>query len=557
MLSLYTGFGVVIAALLALVLVQRRSLASCRKKLSSRLSLGELQGEKLRAIFTGIADGIMVLDADYKLQDWNHHFPEFVGVPADLLRVGMGIEEILRAQAIAGEFGPVDIDAEVARRTAIIKTAATVGTVERHRPNGRTIELRRSLMPGRGLVTLYTDITARRDAERQLRQAQKMEAIGQLTGGIAHDFNNLLMIILGNIQLGRTCLEAENVVRAVHHLDTASNGANRAATLVARLLAFARQQPLQPQEVDVNHVVTGMADLLRHSLGSGIGLETVLAGGLWRATIDPHQLENALLNLAINARDAMGADGKLTIETANTRLDAAYAAEHTEVTPGQFVMVAVSDNGTGMTEEEISRAFEPFFTTKEVGRGSGLGLSQVFGFIKQSGGHVKIYSELGAGTSVKLYLPRSADASTELVEHVDFGADIPRARQGESVLVVEDDADVLEFSVEALESLGFQVVGAPDAAAALEVVAGRPELSLLFTDIELPGLNGQDLAKHASDLRPELPVLFTTGYATNAVVHQGMLRPEIECLNKPFTLAELANRVRSTIDGASVKDGAR
>ena len=544
----YVGLGAAIMVSAVLLLVQWRKLAACSEALTARTTQAQVLDDKLQAIFTGIADGIMVLDANHKLRDWNPHFPEFVGLSPELLYPGMDIAEILRFQAIAGEFGDVDVEEEVARRTSRIKTIATIGTVERTRPNGRVLELRRSPMPGGGLVTLYTDVSERRHAEQQLRQAQKMEAVGQLTSGIAHDFNNLLMVIIGNIELGRNCMEAENMIRAVHHLETARSGANRAVTLVMRLLAFARQQPLQPQDVDVNQVVSGMSDLIRHSVGSGIDVETVLAGGLWQAVIDPHQLENALLNLSINARDAVGPDGKLTIETANTRLDAAYAAEHAEVTPGQFVMVAVSDNGSGMTEEEIGRAFEPFFTTKEVGKGSGLGLSQVFGFIKQSGGHVKIYSELGAGTTVKLYLPRSSDASPGVSESSDPPAEMPRAKAGECVLVVEDDPDVLEFSMEALQSLGYHVIGVPEASAALDVIADRLEISLLFTDIELPGLNGQDLVKHVSKLRPELPVLYTTGYATSAVVHRGILDANTASLNKPYTLTELAARVRASLD---------
>jgi signal transduction histidine kinase/CheY-like chemotaxis protein len=513
-----------------------------------------IQTAKMDAILQGMPDGVLVVDADFKLVEWNERFPEFAGVPSEMLRVGLDMSDVLRAQAVAGEFGPVDVEAEVERRMALLRSGGSTGVIERARPNGKTLELRRNLLPEGGFVTLYTDISARRQAETQLRQAQKMEVVGHLTGGVAHDFNNLLMVILGNLELAVQALGTSNLVRAQRKLEVAQGGAQRGAALTQRLLAFSRRQNLDPQPVEANKILSSMSELLRHSIGSAIELETVLAGGLWEAVVDPNQLENALLNLAINARDAMPGGGKITVETANTFLDAAYAASNDEVKAGQYVMVAVSDGGIGMTPDQAARAFEPFFTTKGIGKGSGLGLSQVFGFIKQSNGHVKIYSEPGAGTTVKLYLPRLIRDDEAATETVVQDTSVPRARTGECILVVEDDQDVLAFSTDALETLGYSVVSAKDAEQALAILGGRADVTLLFTDVELPGANGPELVKEALSQRPGLAVLYTTGYTANAVVHRGILDREVTSLNKPFTVAQMAATVRETIDGAILED---
>jgi signal transduction histidine kinase/CheY-like chemotaxis protein len=549
---------VLAALLMALLMRERRARHCSDRDLAVMADRVRAQAVKSDAILKGMPDGILVMDGNLRLIEWNAHFPEFAGVPGEILRVGLSISDVLRAQAAAGEFGPVDVEAEVERRMALLRSGGSTGVIERTRPNGSTLELRRNPLPEGGFVTLYTDISARRQAESQLRQAQKMEAVGHLTGGVAHDFNNLLMVILGNLELAHQALGASDVVRAQRKVEVAQGGAQRAAALTQRLLAFSRRQNLDPQAVDANRIVSSMSELLRHSIGSGIELETVLAGGLWEAVVDPNQLENALLNLAINARDAMPGGGKVTVETANTSLDAAYAARHDEVTAGQYVMVAVSDGGAGMTPEDAARAFEPFFTTKGVGKGSGLGLSQVFGFIKQSSGHVKIYSEPGAGTTVKLYLPRLVPRLVNDGDPVAGTAapepDAPRARAGERILVVDDDLDVLAFSVDALETLGYSVIGAKDAQQALAILGERTGITLLFTDVELPGANGPELVKAALRQRPSLAALYTTGYTANAVVHRGILDREVRSLNKPFTLAELATTVRETIDGAILED---
>jgi len=393
---------------------------------------------------------------------------------------------------------------------------------------------------------LRAQIEQRENAEAALRQVQKMEAMGQLTGGIAHDFNNLLQVIIGNLEV----LQRRNLVAnddAKRMVASAVRGAERASTLTQRLLAFARRQPLNPKALDVNKLVNGMSELLHRTLGESITIETVLTGGIWRVAADANQLENALLNLAVNARDAMEAGGKLTIETGNAFLDEAYAQAN-EVTPGQYVLIAVTDTGTGMPDDVRAKAFEPFFTTKDVGKGSGLGLSQVYGFIKQSDGHAKIYSERGEGTTIKLYLPRLTTSGDGVQADVEQPV-LPLGSTDRLVLVVEDDADVRSHAVAILHELGYQVLEAADGPTALRTLEAQPEIKLLFTDVGLPGgLNGRQLADEARRRDPSLLVLFTTGYARNAIVHQGRLDPGVELITKPFTFAALARKVNAIFE---------
>jgi PAS domain S-box-containing protein len=407
-----------------------------------------------------------------------------------------------------------------------------------------------------GFAKVTRDVSEHREtqialqkAQEQLVQAQKMEGIGQLTGGVAHDFNNLLTIILGNLETLQRGLQASNLdaARLARSTDNALRGAQRAAALTQRLLAFSRRQPLDPKPVDVSRLVSSMSDLLRRTIGEQIAIEAVLAGGLWRAHVDPNQLEVAILNLAVNARDAMPAGGKLTIETANAYLDEGYAAVQAEVVPGQYVVICVSDTGVGMTKQVLARAFEPFFTTKDVGQGTGLGLSQVYGFVKQSGGHIKIYSEPQQGTTVKLYLPRlhgNADIVSEPDQRV-----LPRSGDAETILVVEDDDDVRAYSKEILRELGYSILEAGTGAAALRVLDAHPEIDLVFTDVGLPGgMNGRQLADEARKRRPDLKILFTTGYARNAIVHEGRLDPGVQLVTKPFTYAAVGAKLRDILD---------
>jgi signal transduction histidine kinase/CheY-like chemotaxis protein len=396
-------------------------------------------------------------------------------------------------------------------------------------------------------LRLQAEAEHRAAAEAQVRQIQKMQAIGELTGGIAHDFNNMLAIVIGSLDLAKRRLQTD-AARAAVYIDNAMEGANRAAQLTGRLLAFSRQQPLAPQVLDVNKLVGGMSEMLRRTIGDNVRVETVLAGGLWRTFADPAQLENAIVNLCVNARDAMPDGGRLTIETSNAHLDDEYAAGHAEVAPGQYVMTSVSDTGVGMPPEVIERAFEPFYTTKGVGQGTGLGLSQVHGFVKQTAGHVKIYSELGVGTTVKVYLPRSTGEADAGETPARASQDLPHGRADEIVLVVEDEQRVRDFSVDALRELGYTVVHAPDAAEALRVLALQPRVDLMFTDVVMPDLDGRRLAERARETRPDLKVLYTTGYTKNAIVHNGMLDAGVAFLAKPFTIEQLARKVRQSLD---------
>ena len=386
-----------------------------------------------------------------------------------------------------------------------------------------------------------------RATEEMVRQAQKMEAVGQLTGGVAHDFNNILQVIVGNLDVVRRLLPAD-AGRIQRSVEQALNGARQAASLTQRLLAFSRRQPLDPKPLDVNSLVGGMTDLLNSSLGETVAVETVRGAGLWKIEADPNALESALLNLAVNSRDAMPQGGRLTIETVNAYIDEAYAISHAEVTPGQYVLISVSDTGMGMDSETVKRAFEPFFTTKPVGQGTGLGLSQVYGFVKQSGGHVKIYSELGQGTTVKIYLPRFDVVSAE--SDVQPAMPIPEGSSKETVLVVEDDEAVRNYSADALRELGYRVLEAADGHLALRLLESGEPVDLLFTDVVLPGgMTGAQLAAQARALRAEVKVLFTTGYARNAIFHHGRLDKGVQLITKPFSFADLAAKVRDVLDG--------
>jgi signal transduction histidine kinase/DNA-binding response OmpR family regulator len=391
-----------------------------------------------------------------------------------------------------------------------------------------------------------TEVGERLKAEDALRQAQKREAVGQLTGGVAHDFNNLLTIIIGGLDTIRRSGPRDNA-RLSRAVDMATQGAQRAATLTARLLAFSRRQPLQPTPLDLNAVVRDSTELLHRTLGETIELEGVLAPRLWAVEVDQNQLESAILNLAVNARDAMPDGGKLTIETANTMLDESYTAIDSEVVPGQYAVVSITDSGFGMPKEVIDRVFEPFYTTKEAGKGTGLGLSMVYGFVKQSGGHITIYSEQGQGTTVKLYFPRYRGATPgEGQESAD--APVPGGQHDEVVLVVEDNDDVRGYSVMILNELGYTVLEAGDAEAAIKILRRQGRIDLLFTDVVLPGRTGRMLADEAITIRPDLRVLFTTGYSRNAIVHQGRLDPGVQLITKPFTFEQLATRIRDALD---------
>jgi PAS domain S-box-containing protein len=383
-------------------------------------------------------------------------------------------------------------------------------------------------------------------AEEAQRQMQKMEAVGQLTGGIAHDFNNMLASVMGALSLiERRLRRGEDVGDLIAG---AMDSAQRSAELTRRLLAFSRLAPLDPRVVHPNRLVSDMSEILLRALGETIELETVLAGGLWPVCTDPSQLENVVLNLAINARDAMPGGGKITVETANTYLDDDYAALHAETRPGQYVMVAVTDNGAGMTADIAAKAFEPFFTTKPLGKGTGLGLSQIYGYVKQERGHVKIYSEVGQGTTVKVYLPRYTGPGEPSHAKPASLTSALRGKPSEHILVVEDDTQVRVIAAENLRELGFTVSAVSSPADALALLRGDKAISLLFTDVVMPGMNGRELADQAQAMRPGLRVLFATGYTRNAIIHNGVLDAGVHVLLKPYSVDQLVRKMRQILD---------
>ena len=400
-----------------------------------------------------------------------------------------------------------------------------------------------------GAVLVYHDATTSRETERQLYQSQKLDAIGKLTGGVAHDFNNMLTVISGNTETLVAELKQQPELQRVARL--IDDAAERCAELIQHLLAFARRQPLQPRNVEINAAISDIAKLLRPTLGEQIQIETVLEQGPMTAHIDPSRLTNAVLNMAINARDAMPNGGKLLLETHRVVLDEAYAQANADVVAGAYVMLAVSDSGTGMPADVQEKAFEPFFTTKEVGKGSGLGLSMVYGFVKQSGGHIKIYSEEGHGTTIKLYLPPGEGASEVAASTA------PQAEGGaETIFVVEDDPLVRSFVTAQLQSLGYRTIAAPDSKVALELIEAGQEFDLLFTDVVIPGgMSGRELADKVATLRPGLKILYTSGYTDNAIVHHGKLDDGVLLLTKPYRRNQLAEMIRKALAGNGMAAG--
>jgi PAS domain S-box-containing protein len=508
--------------------------------------------QQFRLLVEGVTDyAIYLLDAEGHVSSWNAGAQRIKGYRSDEI-IGQHFSQFY-----------TDEDRAAGLPVTGLTTAAKVGRWEtegwRVRKDGTrfwahviidAIRDERGQLVGFAKVT--RDISERQEAQRALEetrealfQSQKMEAVGQLTGGVAHDFNNLLTIIIGGLEtIKRSRLD--ETARITRALDVALHAAERAAGLTTRLLAFSRRQPLQPIPTDLNLLVRNMTELLHRTLGEDVELEGVLAPRLWPAEVDQNQLEAAILNLAVNARDAMPGGGKLTLETTNTFLDDSYTETDAEVLPGQYVMISVSDSGSGMDKETLGRVFEPFFTTKELGRGTGLGLSMVYGFVKQSGGHVTIYSELGHGTTVRLYLPRLlGDAAAQVVADEALS---PRGNDSEAILVVEDNDDVRSNSVANLSEFGYRVLEASNAEAGLALLKANPEVALLFTDVVLPGDSGRVLADAAVGLRPDLKVLFTTGYSRNALTHHGRLDAGVQLISKPFTFDQLARKVRDVLD---------
>ena len=531
--AITTGLFVAIVAGLVLIL-GAGVLARNQGRLQRAEQVAAGEAGLLRATLDNTHEGVLAFDADGRLSAWNERAFTLFGLTSDLGRRGALATAFGSAMGVP-ESAPLFEAAGAGASDRSLFTALSVGE--------RNLECFRSRMANGGFIVSCTDVTQRKRSEAMARQAQRMEAIGHLTGGIAHDFNNLLQVIRANLDLLRPV--AEGNAAAGRHLNDAQFGAERGARLTRQLLAFARRQLLQPVSVNLARLVSDMANLLRRTLGETIEIETVVDGGLWNTLVDPGQLEGALLNLAVNARDAMPEGGKLTIELGNASLDDAYAAANLEVTPGQYVLMAVTDTGHGMPADVVARAFEPFFTTKPEGKGTGLGLSMVYGFVKQSGGHAKIYSEPGHGTTIRIYLPRTREPA----EQLEMLAAAPPVGGNELVLVVEDDAPVRKAAIELLESLGYRTAEAHDGQAALAILESGAPVDLLFTDVVMPGpIGSRELARRAREMHPSLAVLFTSGYTENAIIHHGRLDPDVSLLSKPYGRDDLARKLRSLLE---------
>jgi signal transduction histidine kinase/CheY-like chemotaxis protein len=505
---------------------------------------------RLRASLDSLSQGVGVFGPNHRLRHWNECFQTLLDLPPAMVRTETPYAAFAE-HLTTGEGSLLESEAQIEHAQ---QTADEPVMYERAHPDGRLLEIRRTPTQDDGFVLTIADMTKRAQSEAVLRESQKMQAIGQLTGGIAHDFNNLLTVIQGNLELARLKLEEHSAL--VAYVERALWAAQRGGTLTSQLLAFARKQPLAPAPIDLSASLPDLVPLLRRTLGEHIDVRFVDSAGLWPAMADPAQLESAVLNLALNARDAMPGGGRLTIELANMALDAEYARAHVEVAAGDYVMVAVSDTGHGMTPDIVARVFEPFFTTKTEGRGTGLGLAMVFGFVKQSGGHVKVYSEPGEGTSVKIYLPRAAGGAAPDVQRSLEPADLPRGSA--TILVVEDEAGVREIAVAILRSLGYRVLEASDGDEGLLVFgAHAAEIDMLLTDVVLPGkVRGRALAERITAMRPEVKVLFMSGYTENSIVHHGRLDDGVQLLGKPFKREQLAHKVAEILGTASAADPA-
>ncbi len=524
--------------------------------LTSFLATKELRNSErhLRTVIDHAPEAIVILDCDAG------HFIDANPVAEKLF--GASRSEILY-RAGPEDFSPEfqadgRTSAEAAKEYLAVSLAGEFPNFEWEHVNKAgnripcEVHLARLPHPERNLVRgSIRDISARKEQEQEqaelearLAQSQKMEAIGNLTGGLAHDFNNLLTVILGNLDL--LDMELDNPTFVAHQAAQIRAAAERAGSLTHRLLAFARQQPLRPRVISVSDLLRGMEDLLRRTIGEQIAVELVLGGGIWTCEVDELQLESAILNLAINARDAMPEGGRLTLETSNARLDASYASQHDEVHEGQYVLLAVSDSGTGMAPEVLAEIFAPFFTTKGPGKGTGLGLSMVYGFVRQSGGHVKAYSELGEGTTMKIYMPRSAQ-SAEALRTDKTGPGCPQC-SGELILVVEDEESVRSMTLALLKQLGYHTMEASGVSQALVLLKAHPSIHMLLTDVVLAGdKTGAELAVLAKQFRPDLRVLYMSGYTENSIIHNGRLDPGVILLEKPFTKQALASRVREAL----------
>jgi signal transduction histidine kinase len=499
-------------------------------------------GTILQNTIDSIGHGVATFAAG-RLVACNTAFAELLALsPADVA-AGRPISDIEHDEKAKTSSVLGDIAVQAKRAAQATQPVA----IERRRSDGTILELLYNPHRAEGFTLSVTDVTANRRMDDYLRNAQKMEALGQMTGGIAHDFNNFLTVIILNLDF----LQNDKGLgdKQSRRLRLALDAAFRGSKVVRQLLAFARKQPLEPEVVVLAELMPGLVELVRRAVGDAIEVEFVSSFSLWHTVLDPLQLEAAILNLAINAAAAMPNGGKLTIELANVSLDEPYAARHPEISPGQYLLIALSDTGTGMPPEIVARAFDPFFTTKPVGQGSGLGLSMVYGFVRQSGGHIKIYSEPGHGTSVKLYFKRSHD---EMAPRSEPRQPVPLVGK-ETILVVEDDETLRTTVTATLKELGYTVLDAPNGAAALILLESSNRVDLLFTDAVMPGpVSSGSLVKAAQELQPAIKILFTSGYTQNAIIHHGRLEPGIAFLGKPYRKAQLAQKVRELLAAETV-----
>ena len=550
-LTLVIGMAVALLALamltagLVMLAVINRRLVEAVGEAEQAESEREAMGALTRAIFDNVPDYLLVLNVEHDdrfvIADINPAFEKALRITSERVR-GRALGDLL----------PQELADRLTRHYHRVMAAGRPITSREELarlPDGPRVweAIIAPIQNAEGvtdrLIGSIRDITDRVRGEERLREAQRMEAIGQLTGGVAHDFNNLLQVIRGNLELLQRSVAGDE--RAQLRLRNALYGAERAAQLTRQLLAFARRQPLAPKVVNLSRLVSDMADLLRRTLGEAIEVETVVAGGLWNTVADPAQVESAILNLALNARDAMPGGGRLTVEITNAALDESYARATRDVTPGQYVMLAVTDTGEGMAEEVRARVFEPFFTTKGDGKGTGLGLSMVYGFVKQSQGHIQIYSEVGQGTTVKIYLPRSRQAEQVVQPMLE---PTPVSDSSRTILVVEDEGAVREAALAMIEELGYRRLEAADAEQALALLADGNQVDLVFTDVVMPGaLRTRDFAQRLRELRPGMPVLFTSGYTDNAIIHQGRLDEGVHLISKPYAKADLARRIAALL----------
>jgi signal transduction histidine kinase/CheY-like chemotaxis protein len=533
--------------ILALLWASRLLNQAYRRSYDAEAAQRILAGQ-LHASLDSLSQGVAVFGPAHKLRYWNDCFQVLLDLPPAMVRTDTPYDAF--AEHLTAENQPLlETEDQI---TYGQRTGNDPIVYECTHPDGRHLEIRRTPTPDGGFVLTISDMTKRAQSEAVLRESQKMQAIGQLTGGIAHDFNNLLTVIMGNLELACAKLDAQSPLAV--NLERSLWAAQRGGTLTSQLLAFARRQPLAPAPIDLSTGLPELVPLLRRTLGEHIDVRFVDGAGLWPAMADPAQLESAVLNLALNARDAMPGGGRLTIELANKVLDEDYARLNAEVEPGDYVMVAVSDTGHGMEPGVVARVFEPFFTTKTDGRGTGLGLAMVFGFVKQSGGHAKVYSEPGEGTSVKLYLPRAVGGSVPAVQRSGVPAELPHGSA--TILVVEDEAGVREIAVAILRSLGYRVLEAADGDEGLLVFgAHAAEIDMLLTDVVLPGkVRGRELAERITAMRPEVKVLFMSGYTENSIVHHGRLDEGVQLLGKPFKREQLARKVAEVLGAGSGTD---